>query len=236
MEEYGASINTCDDHGFMPIHYACRRPAIKIVKYLVQMGADVNCIAQNQRADTPLSAAAQGGDLEVVHFLIERGAEIDYKNGFHVSPLHIAIKDSKKIVAIYLIHNGADIELTDSEGHTSLHWAAYKGEKRVMENLIRAKANLLAVDNNGMLPLHWTAVHGHIECMNLLIKEEPSALEKRTKQGLLPIDMAKKYNQPEAEEVLASHQNTSMKKSKSYSIKVSSTVSGSREGNNKISI
>jgi len=219
VEEYGASVNVYDDHGFMPIHYACRRPAIKIVRYLVQAGANVNCLAQNERRDSPLSAAAQGGDLEIIHFLIENGAEIDYKNGFHVSPLHIAIKDSKKIVAIYLIHNGADIELTDSEGHTSLHWAAYKGEKRVMETLIRANAKILAVDNNGMVPLHWAAVHGHLECIKILIKADPSALNLQTNLGFTPVQMAKKYSQPEAEELLASYQNTSDRKSKSYSVK-----------------
>ena len=116
VEEYGAVVNQLDDSGFTPLHYACRRPAIAIVRYLVGAGADINFVAEHKNGDTPLCAAAQGGDLEVVHFLIEQGANINFRNGQKLNPLHLAIKEEKKLVAVYLIHNGADIELTDSEG------------------------------------------------------------------------------------------------------------------------
>lgn len=224
MEEYAATVNQLDSHGFTPLHYACRRPAIAIVKYLVEAGADVNAIAQNKGADSPLCAATQGGDLEVVHFLISKGALINYRNGMKLNPLHLAIKSGKKLVSVYLIHNGADIELTDSENHTALHWAAYRGQFKILEVLLKAGSNVLASDSNGMLPLHWAAVHSHLDCIETLYEAEPAALDIQTKDGLLPVDMAKKYDKTEAFELLSSYKNSpssstsSSRKHKSYSI------------------
>lgn len=116
VEEFGADVNAIDDTGFAPLHYACRRPAIDIVKYLIDSGAQVHCVSKNKKADTPLCAAAQGGDLEVINLLLQKGANVNYVNGLQLNPLHLAIKEGKKLAAVFLIHNNADIELQDSEG------------------------------------------------------------------------------------------------------------------------
>ena len=48
--------------------------------------------------------------------LLQKGANVNYVNGLQLNPLHLAIKEGKKLAAVFLIHNNADIELQDSEG------------------------------------------------------------------------------------------------------------------------
>lgn len=83
---------------------------------------------------------------------------------------------------------------------------------------MKSGGNILAADNNGMLPIHWGAVHGHLDCLQRLYDEEPSTIQVKTKQNLTPIEMAKKYKQPEAENLLSQFKSASSNNSKNYSI------------------
>lgn len=53
-----------DDHGFSPLHWACKEGHLKIVDLLLSRGARIN--ATNRGDDTPLHLAAAHGHRDIV--------------------------------------------------------------------------------------------------------------------------------------------------------------------------
>jgi len=198
VEEYGADVNAEDEYGFSPIHYACRRPSKKIAEYLLQSGASPNAISNNRSASSPLFLAIEGGDLEVIHLLVQHGANVDLADENGVTPLQLAIQKSRRLVCAFLIFNNANLSLVDKDGHTPLHWAAWKKADRVVELLLKNGADPLAADAAGLLPIHWAAVGGSTRCIDLLLEVAPQAINMKTKAGNTPAELADKNSQPQA--------------------------------------
>ncbi|SOV78043.1 acyl-CoA-binding protein, putative [Plasmodium sp. gorilla clade G3] len=71
-------INKKNSSGLTPLHYACDRGYIDIVKYLVHQGANIN--VEDSYGDTPLHMAAYSEKLNVVDFLKSVGADINKTN------------------------------------------------------------------------------------------------------------------------------------------------------------
>ena len=53
---------------------------LNVVKYLVEMGADVNSTTLTN--STPMRAACFDGHLDIVSYLIEKGSDIEISNRF----------------------------------------------------------------------------------------------------------------------------------------------------------
>lgn len=90
---------------------------ISFVQLLVEYGANVNDVETGKRRQnnstrlTPLIAAAQTGGLDVVKFLVSKGANINYRNEFNQSALSASIMVTRYEVSYYLLQNGADYKL-----------------------------------------------------------------------------------------------------------------------------
>lgn len=56
-----------DDHGFSPLHWACKEGHIKIVEMLIRRGARIN--VTNMGDDTPLHLAAAHGHRPIVQLV-----------------------------------------------------------------------------------------------------------------------------------------------------------------------
>lgn len=53
-----------DDHGFSPLHWACREGRSNVVDMLIMRGARINVM--NRGDDTPLHLAASHGHRDIV--------------------------------------------------------------------------------------------------------------------------------------------------------------------------
>ncbi|ORX78214.1 hypothetical protein BCR32DRAFT_181333, partial [Anaeromyces robustus] len=61
-----------------PLYIACKNGNEKLVKYLINNGADINKESQDiMDCKTPLMIACELGYESIVHYLIEHGANID---------------------------------------------------------------------------------------------------------------------------------------------------------------
>lgn len=87
---------------------------IGFAQMLIEYGANVNDVEVGKRRngnstrDTPLIAAAQTGKLDLVKFLISKGARINYQNEFGQSALSKSLMANRYRVSYYLLQNGAD--------------------------------------------------------------------------------------------------------------------------------
>ncbi|MGV8118597.1 MAG: ankyrin repeat domain-containing protein [Candidatus Xenobiia bacterium LiM19] len=95
----------------------------------------IDCVA-------PLHRAAEGGHLDVVKFLIERGADVNaqYSGGYGYmnSPLHSAVAGGKKEIVELLIVKGARINSRNKAGHTPLGLAKFL-KNYEMANFLRSR-------------------------------------------------------------------------------------------------
>jgi hypothetical protein len=120
---------------------------LQSVKSFVAKGINVNTIGEVQ--DIPLHFALT---KEVAEFLIANGSNIEHKNSFGGTPLHMAAVNGRFEVAKVLLQNGADVNARDIIGGTPLDHALVGQEDKIQGNH-EAVIKLLK-DHGGKSPGH----------------------------------------------------------------------------------
>jgi ankyrin repeat protein len=105
------------------LHGASKRGDLEAVKHLLaQKGADIN-LKDYWSGQTALHAAAVGGHLEIVKFLVESGADKEAKTKSALTPLHFAAIDGHFGIVKFLVESGADKKAKTKGNQTPLQWA-----------------------------------------------------------------------------------------------------------------
>lgn len=135
-EEHAEHMRAADaDHGWTPLHLAAHYGNLGTVKLLIEYGADIEAVSQNSIANTPISAAAWGNHLDIVSYLIDRGANVNAPNGRGATALHRAIDAGRLPLAELLLSHGADPNIRDVHGVTSFMAANQRGMSDLIELL-----------------------------------------------------------------------------------------------------
>jgi len=110
--EHGSDINFTDFFGHSPLTRAIQKQSLPIIKILIEHGANVNYIIQernytlNSKNKSLWMYAIELGDLEIVKYLIECPADIDFDYGRDFSDLIGTIeKNGRKEILDFLIQN-----------------------------------------------------------------------------------------------------------------------------------
>eukprot|EP01098_Paradermamoeba_levis_P007452 TRINITY_DN3082_c0_g1_i1.p1 TRINITY_DN3082_c0_g1~~TRINITY_DN3082_c0_g1_i1.p1 ORF type:complete len:305 (-),score=83.01 TRINITY_DN3082_c0_g1_i1:170-1045(-) len=109
--------------------------------------------------------AAGEGKLDKVKELISKGANVNWGNGFHLTPLHEAVNYYHQEVLEFLLSRGANpnIHVTPLSGlptpnesttGTALHYAAKSGSLQSIQALLAAGAKINEKNYEGETPLH----------------------------------------------------------------------------------
>ena len=86
---------------------------------LLDEGQDINGALKG--SDPALFHAAAAGQVEMVQFLLDKGADVNgYTNAFKLTPLMMAASFGNEAVVRLLIEKGAEVNARDSAGHTVL--------------------------------------------------------------------------------------------------------------------
>jgi len=143
----------------------------RILKLLIEKGANIHPKIMGCLAAPPLFLAARGGCLENVKILLSLGLDPNQRD--HCSrgtPLMEAAEYGHTKVAALLISKGADVNAKDEDGDTALLIAASKNNTALVELLLEHGADLKAPDKSGLTPLISAVDRGAIDTVKLLLK------------------------------------------------------------------
>jgi hypothetical protein len=136
----GANVNTRDEHGFTPLHYAAFSRDADVARLLLEHGADAN--AKGEGGVTPLHHAAIIGNADVARLLLDHGADVNARDKRGSTPLHHAAVVGSADFARLLLERGADPSIRDKDGRTPLDVARERGHEgvaRVIEEYMRGR-------------------------------------------------------------------------------------------------
>jgi hypothetical protein len=102
--------------------------------------------------DQKLLEASKNGNLEEVKKAINNGANINAKNNYGATPLHLACYNGYLEIVECLVENKAEINAKNNDGYPPLHLACDKGHLDIVKYLIKNGANINAKDNEGYTP------------------------------------------------------------------------------------
>jgi hypothetical protein len=121
-------------------------------------GADVNRV--NRAGEQALQLAALRGHLQVVVWLLERGAQVD-RPGKHWSALHYAVFGGHAEIARLLLARGARADARTPNDSTALMLAAREGHPGLAQMLVEAGADTRAANDWGDTALGYAMRYGH---------------------------------------------------------------------------
>ena len=78
LDDTSHDMNQGDDHGFSPLHWACKEGRLAIVEMLINRGARIN--ATNMGDDTALHLSSAHGHRDVVLLLLKNKADVNAVN------------------------------------------------------------------------------------------------------------------------------------------------------------
>lgn len=116
--------------------------------------------------DTPLHAAIQNRNANVVYKLLEYKPNVNFRDSNLKTPLHYAAHNGLCYGA--LIEAGADLNAADSGNLVPLNYALSEGLDQVVKSLVKAGCSLKL--NSGANFLKQAIVKGHVKALLCLLK------------------------------------------------------------------
>ncbi len=134
----GVFANQCDEHNKTPLQYACESSDFRMVRLLLQYGANPNITTQTT---PPLTTAALHGDIAVAKALLKHGASANTTAADGKPLLHWCIEHGRFIIADALLQHGADLHATDRFGNNALAYALQYKRRHLAERMLTLGAD-----------------------------------------------------------------------------------------------
>jgi ankyrin repeat protein len=172
LADAGGDVNAKNKRGETPLIVT---PTDDAAAALIAHGASAKCADQDNR--TPLRRAVAGDWVKVAGWLLDKGADVDWKDDAGWAPLHLA---SSREMAELLLKRGANVDAVSLHGVTPLHGAAKHARVEVTRVLLAAGAEPDARDAGSRTPLSNAAAapgEGGTACCKLLLDKgaDPNA-------------------------------------------------------------
>ncbi|KAK3248559.1 hypothetical protein CYMTET_31089 [Cymbomonas tetramitiformis] len=140
-------VDTEDGEGRTALTVALAFGQEAAARALLEAGAGVNA-GTGQR---PLHGAAEGGMVEMLRELVDKGADVDAEDGEGHTALTVALAGGQEAAARALLEAGAGVNA--GTGRRPLHAAAERGTVELVRELLEKSAEVDAEDREGRTAL-----------------------------------------------------------------------------------
>ena len=187
---------------WQPMWTASHEGRCAVVEWLISEVGAVADVVRPHDAVSAVTVAAEFGHLEVVHVLIEAGANVNRTDGMGGTPLIMAAQKGYLEVARKLVEAGANVSHVASRsgphevcqvthrqisgGATALINAAQLGFLEVVRMLLEAGAEVDQVIDGGATALYMAAQNGYLEVARALIGAGAN-VDRATDSGYTPL-------------------------------------------------
>ncbi|KAI3382144.1 hypothetical protein SNEBB_011137 [Seison nebaliae] len=185
--KHGADPNAITKLGSSPFLLASEVGDIDVVKAFVEKNADLNYCPYGPASDelkitgqTAIFMAALKERLDVVEYLLKKGAHANIRNMFGVSPLLLAAESGNlALVTLLIDHGHADTNISPHgklanetllAGQTPLYAAAKKNHVKCAQKLVEHGAQVDICTLSGSSPLLVAVEEGNLEMVEYLVK------------------------------------------------------------------
>ncbi|XP_049941127.1 serine/threonine-protein phosphatase 6 regulatory ankyrin repeat subunit B-like [Schistocerca serialis cubense] len=211
IRKYGSEksiLNARDHNGRTPLHYAVARGHFKIMKVLIDAGADVNAVDADGR--TPIFMKYRGTYNEVPKLLIEAGADLTVRDKNGKSVLQVAFENCNNRLIYLLIREHAfllDSGNVDKNGKTILHTAFEIADTYIIDLILQKNKALAECGKTGSSFLHCAIkkVISNQYYGNEATSDSYSIVEYILEKNLVPVDHQDEQGQTALQ--LAVHRN-----------------------------
>lgn len=110
---------------------------------------------------------AESGNYKALKEAIEKGADVNQKDQYRKTALHVCALQDFNELAELLIASGADLNVLSQWGDTPLHIASGCGNEAMVKLLLSKGADISIRDNDGFIPSDIASKEGHSEIVKL---------------------------------------------------------------------
>ena len=134
-----ATARSFSADGFPVFALACFFGHQDTARYLAGKGANIHAVATNGSGYNALTAAVTAGHTDIVEFLLEGGADPNYRYGPGYTPLLAASANGHLEILKLLLAHGADVAATANDGKSALSLATDRRHPDVAD-FLRSRA------------------------------------------------------------------------------------------------
>lgn len=136
LTDEGTDKQALNVHGQSPLHFAAIIDNVKVVRMLIDSGADIDAAEPVNRI-RPLHNAAKNGCLNVCEFLLKHGADMDAQTARGDTALHLAAANGHADIVSLLLNYHANHAASNSAGFTAEQVAADRGHNNIVKMIQR---------------------------------------------------------------------------------------------------
>lgn len=133
-EGFIADINAKELNDFTPLHNAVVEGHIKIVKYLLKQGANIDPVTNGGK--TPLHMACYNRNKEIIEYLIYKRANINAQDIEGNTPMHILAELGFIELVIFLLKLEPDISIKNNYGQTAAEVSSNLQIRKILKSLL----------------------------------------------------------------------------------------------------
>jgi len=183
-------INSRTDNGKTPLHYAVNLQEIKIVKLLLENGANID-LQDYEHEYNILHYAINFGSKELVEFCLTNNIDINRQDIFGNTALHYSvIEGNNEILNMVIEQKQVNCNLWNIEGKLPLHlFFKYSSnvKKEILDFLVK-NTNLNIQDNDYESSLHLICEFNIWEKYENILNKKKLDILLKNKNNIRPID------------------------------------------------